>query len=67
MKARPSPAVVALLGLLTGVLCIGTAMLAHHIGFPMSDVAREGLTFGGVGLMLGGAAGARFMPTKGDQ
>lgn len=64
--AKLSPAAVALIGLLSGVVSIGTAMLAHHIGFPLSELAREGLVLGGVASMLGGAAGARFMPTSKD-
>lgn len=64
---KPSPAVTALLGVLTGVICIGSAMLAHHIGFPLSEMQREALMGGGLFALLGGVAGARFMPTKHEE
>jgi hypothetical protein len=63
---KPSPLVTAAIGVVTGVICIGAAMLAHHIGFPLSELQREALMGGGLMALLGGVAGARFMPTKGD-
>lgn len=63
---KPSPAVTALIGVVTGVICIGFAMLAFHIGYPLSELQREALMGGGLMSLLGGVVGARFMPTKSD-
>jgi hypothetical protein len=59
-----TPLATAVLGVVTGVACIGAALLAHHIGYPLSEMSREGLILGGMASLLGGVAGARFMPTK---
>jgi hypothetical protein len=61
------PLTTALLGVLTGVSCLGFVAIAHHIGLPLSDVAKEGLTLGGMAALLGGVVGARFMPTKAEE
>lgn len=65
-STKLSPLAAAAVGVATGVICIGAAMLAHHIGFPLSEFQREALTGGGLMALLGGVAGARFMPTKGE-
>jgi hypothetical protein len=59
-----TPLATAALGVATGVACIGTAMLAHRIGYPLSETVRQGLELGGLAALLGGVAGARFMPTE---
>lgn len=61
---KPTPFQVMVSGVVTGVICIGAAMLAHHIGFPLAEWQREALMLGGLASLLGGTAGARFMPTK---
>lgn len=61
---KPTPFQVMVFGLLTGITSIGIAMLAHHVGFPLSEIAREGLVLGGMASLLGGVAGARFMPVE---
>lgn len=64
--AKLSPLAAALVGVLTGVVCLGFAVLAHRVGLDLSDTQKDGLIFGGMGALLGGVWGARLMPTKGD-
>jgi hypothetical protein len=66
MKKVP-PLATALVGVLTGAVCLSFAALAHHIGMPLSELTREALILGGLASMGVGAFGARLMPTKGEE
>lgn len=50
---------------LSGVLCLLFAALAHKIGMQLSETEREILIGGGGLCLVGGVVGARFMPVKG--
>lgn len=69
-----TPREAALIGVLTGVVCLGFVVVAKHVGVSLDAVipgttftTQEGLIFGGMGALLGGVWGARLMPTKGEQ
>jgi uncharacterized protein YjeT (DUF2065 family) len=64
---KMTPLATALVGVLTGVVCLGFVVLAKHVGLELSDLTQEALTMGGLTALLGGVAGARFMPTKGEE
>lgn len=62
-----TPLATAILGVVTGVVCLGFAALAQKVGLDLSELQREALIFGGLGSLLGGTVGARFMPTKAEE
>lgn len=63
-KKALSPLASALIGVVSGVLCLLFAALAHKIGMQLSETEREILIGGGGLCLVGGVVGARFMPVK---
>lgn len=61
---KMTPFQAALIGVVTGVVCLGYTLLAKKVGLPISETVQDGLTLGGMTSLLGGVVGARFMPTK---
>jgi hypothetical protein len=64
---KPSPLATAAFGIVTGIICLGFVVVAHHVGLPLSDLTKEGLIVGGMASMGVGAWGARQMPTKDEE
>lgn len=65
-QKKLTPLATAIIGVATGAVCLGFAALAQKVGLELSELQREALIFGGLGSLLGGTVGARYMPTKGD-
>jgi len=66
-KSKLSAREAAAVGVITGVTCVLLPVAAAHFGQPLSDSFREMLQGGGVAMLLGGAWGARLMPTKSEE
>lgn len=66
-SGKLSPREVAVFGVVTGVACLLAPSVASAIGQPLLETTRQMLELGGAGLLVGGAAGARFMPTKAEE
>lgn len=63
---KMTPVATALIGVLTGVVCLLIPSAAVWLGSPLADMTRQALELGGMTALVGGAVGARFMPTKSD-
>jgi hypothetical protein len=62
---KNNPLATALIGIITGAVCFGFVLLAHHSGLALSELTQDGLILGGMASMGVGAYGARHMPTDG--
>jgi hypothetical protein len=63
-SASLTPLATAIVGGVTGVVCLLMPSVASAIGTPLLEGTRQTLELGGAGLLVGGLIGARFMPVK---
>lgn len=61
-----TPLAAAIVGGVTGVVCLLLPSAAAALGSPLLDATRQALELGGAAMLVGGMVGARFMPTKSD-
>jgi len=64
---KATPFITAVSGIATGVICLGFVLLAKRMGLELSETVSSALILGGLASMGVGAAGARYMPTKGEE
>ena len=60
---KPSPVVTLIFGVISGLMCFAFVLVAHRIGYQLSELVSDGLILGGAMSMGVGVVGARFMPT----
>lgn len=66
-SGKLTPLATAIIGGVTGVVCLLMPSISAAIGTPLLDATRQTLELGGAALLVGGIIGARFMPTKNDE
>jgi hypothetical protein len=62
-----TPLATAIIGGVTGVVCLLLPSAAAALGSPLLDATRQALELGGLAALLGSVAGARFIPTTKDE
>jgi hypothetical protein len=62
-----TPLATAIIGGVTGVVCLLLPSAAAALGSPLLDATRQALELGGAAMLVGGIIGARYMPTKAEE